>query len=50
MIFFYSFSSIYLTQTVPGHFWAFREAFKKRTEKSDIIQKGGVGLTPKPYF
>ena len=28
-----------------------REAFnKKKTEKSDIVQKGRVGWTPKPYF
>ena len=23
---------------------------KKKTEKSDIVQKGRVGWTPKPYF
>ena len=28
-----------------------REAFKKKKiQKSDIVQKGRVGLTPKPYF
>ena len=28
-----------------------REDFKKKkTEKSDIVQKGRVGWTPKPYF
>ena len=28
----------------------FREDFKKKTEKSDIVQKGRVGWTPKPNF
>ena len=28
-------------------FW---EAFKKESKKSDILQKGRVGWTPKPYF
>ena len=28
----------------------YREALKKKTEKSDIVQKGRVGWTPKPYF
>ena len=27
-----------------------REDLKKKTEKSDIVQKGRVGWTPKPYF
>ena len=33
------------------HIKLLREAFnKKKTEKSDIVQKGRVGWTPKPYF
>ena len=32
-------------------FFPLREAFKKKkTEKSDIVQKGRVGWTPKSYF
>ena len=27
-----------------------KPSIKKKTEKSDIVQKGRVGWTPKPYF
>ena len=33
-----------------GNSFLLREEFKKKTEKSDIVQKGRVGWTPKTYF
>ena len=37
-------------ETLDFHKPWFREDIKEKTEKSDIVQKGRVGWTPKTYF